>query len=42
MLGYGPRPGATGYPGNGYPGAGYPSTGYPVPDSDYGGADDRA
>ena len=41
-LGYGPRPGATGYPGNGYPGAGYPSTGYPVPGSDYGGADDHA
>ena len=41
-LGYGPRPGATGYPGDGYPGAGYPSTGYPVPDSDYGSADDHA
>src|ERR1700733_9950436 len=41
-LGYGPRPGATGDPGNGYPGAGYPSTGYPVPDSDYGSADDHA
>ena len=41
-LGYGPRPGAAGYPGNGYPGAGYPSTGYTVPGSDYGGADDRA
>jgi subtilisin family serine protease len=41
-LGYGPRPGASGYPGNGYPGAGYPSTGYPVPDSDYGSADDHA
>ena len=41
-LGYGPRPGATGYSGNGYPGAGYPSTGYTVPGSDYGGADDRA
>ena len=31
-LGYGPRPGASGYPGNGYP----------VPDSDYGSADDHA
>jgi hypothetical protein len=41
-LGYGPRPGATGYPGNGYPGAGYPSTGYTAPGSDYGGADDHA
>ena len=41
-LGYGPRPGASGYPGNGYPGAGYPGTGYPVPDSDYGSADDHA
>jgi len=41
-LGYGPRPGATGYPGNGYPGAGYPSRGYTVPGSDYGGADDHA
>jgi len=40
--GYGPRPGATGYPGNRYPGAGYPSTGYTVPSSDYGGADDHA
>jgi hypothetical protein len=41
-LGYGPRPGATGYTRNGYPGAGYPSTGYTVPGSDYGGADDHA
>src|ERR1700733_12794226 len=29
-LGYGPRPGATGYPGNGYPGGGYPRTGGPA------------